>query len=83
MSLADASLVRMSELDVQTTIVTLDDDFRVYRRNRRHSNRTRIRWVRPPASTTSASPVAMRRAASHTASSPEPHRRFTVTAGTS
>lgn len=35
MSLADACLVRMSELDVQTTIVTLDGDFRVYRRNRR------------------------------------------------
>ena len=35
MSLADACLVRMSELDVQTTIVTLDSDFRVYRRNRR------------------------------------------------
>lgn len=25
----------MSELDAQTTIVTLDGDFRVYRRNRR------------------------------------------------
>lgn len=35
MSLADACLVRMSELEAQTTIVTLDDDFRVYRRNRR------------------------------------------------
>ncbi len=35
MSLADACLVRMSELDAQTTIVTLDSDFRVYRRNRR------------------------------------------------
>lgn len=35
MSLADACLVRMSEMDVQTTIVTLDTDFRVYRRNRR------------------------------------------------
>ena len=35
MSLADACLVRMSELDAQTTIVTLDGDFRVYRRNRR------------------------------------------------
>ena len=34
-SLADASLVRMSELDTQTTIVTLDGDFRVYRRHRR------------------------------------------------
>ena len=35
MSLADACLVRMSELDAQTTILTLDGDFRVYRRNRR------------------------------------------------
>lgn len=35
MSLADACLVRMAELDPRTTIVTLDGDFRVYRRNRR------------------------------------------------
>lgn len=35
MSLADACLVRMSELDSQTTIVTLDGNFRVYRRDRR------------------------------------------------
>jgi predicted nucleic acid-binding protein len=35
MSLADACLVRMSELDAKTTIATLDGDFRVYRRNRR------------------------------------------------
>ena len=35
MSLADACLVRMSELDPHTVIVTLDTDFRVYRRNRR------------------------------------------------
>ena len=35
MSLADACLVRMSELDAQTAIVTMDGDFRVYRRNRR------------------------------------------------
>ena len=35
MSLADACLVRMSELDAQTTIITMDSDFRVYRRNRR------------------------------------------------
>lgn len=35
MSLADACLVRMTELDAQSTIVTLDSDFRVYRRNRR------------------------------------------------
>ena len=35
MSLADACLVRMAELDAPTTIVTMDGDFRVYRRNRR------------------------------------------------
>ncbi len=35
MSLADACLVRMSELDARSTVVTMDADFRVYRRNRR------------------------------------------------
>lgn len=35
MSVADACLVRMTELDVQSVLVTLDSDFRVYRRNRR------------------------------------------------
>ena len=35
MSLADACLVRMTELDMRSTILTLDSDFRVYRRNRR------------------------------------------------
>lgn len=35
MSLADACLVRMTELDAQSAVVTLDTDFRVYRRNRR------------------------------------------------
>jgi predicted nucleic acid-binding protein len=35
MSLADACLVRMTELDAQSAIVTLDRDFRVYRRHRR------------------------------------------------
>lgn len=35
MSLADACLVRMTELDVQSVVLTLDSDFRVYRRNRR------------------------------------------------
>jgi len=35
MSLADACLVRMTELDPKSVIVTLDSDFRVYRRNRR------------------------------------------------
>jgi hypothetical protein len=37
----------------------------------------------PPASTTSASPVRIARAAWLTASSPEAHRRLTVTPGTS
>lgn len=35
MSLADACLVRMTELDRESTVVTLDSDFRIYRRNRR------------------------------------------------
>ena len=37
MSLADACLVRMSELDQKATVVTLDSDFKIYRRNRRQS----------------------------------------------
>ena len=35
MSVADACLVRMSELDDRATVLTLDSDFEVYRRNRR------------------------------------------------
>jgi len=35
MSLADACLVKMSELDPKAVILTLDSDFRVYRRNGR------------------------------------------------
>lgn len=35
MSLADACLVRMTELDQRSQVLTLDGDFRVYRRNRR------------------------------------------------
>jgi predicted nucleic acid-binding protein len=35
MSFTDACLVRMTELDAESLIVTLDSDFRVYRRNRR------------------------------------------------
>jgi uncharacterized protein len=35
MSLADACLVRMTELDAKSIVLTLDSDFRVYRRNRR------------------------------------------------
>lgn len=37
MSFADACLVRMSELEPDSRILTLDSDFRVYRRNRRHA----------------------------------------------
>lgn len=37
MSLADACLVRMSELEPSSRILTLDSDFRVYRRNRTHT----------------------------------------------
>ncbi|HSC33560.1 MAG TPA: PIN domain-containing protein [Gemmatimonadaceae bacterium] len=36
MSFADACLVRMTELEVQSVVLTLDGDFRRYRRNRRH-----------------------------------------------
>jgi uncharacterized protein len=35
MSLADACLVRMTELDANGVVLTLDSDFRIYRRNRR------------------------------------------------
>lgn len=35
MSLADACLVRMTELEHHSVVLTLDSDFRVYRRNRR------------------------------------------------
>jgi predicted nucleic acid-binding protein len=35
MSLADACLVRMSELDNASRVLTLDSDFKVYRKNRR------------------------------------------------
>ena len=37
MSLADACLVRMTELDAGATVLTLDADFRVYRRNGRQA----------------------------------------------
>lgn len=33
MSLADGCLVRMTELDRRATVLTLDGDFRIYRRN--------------------------------------------------
>ena len=35
MSLADACLVRMSELVPESVVLTLDSDFRIYRKNRR------------------------------------------------
>lgn len=35
MSLADACLVRMTELDANSRVMTTDSDFRFYRRNRR------------------------------------------------
>jgi uncharacterized protein len=34
MSLADACLVRMAELYPESTVLTLDSDFRIYRKNR-------------------------------------------------
>lgn len=37
MALADACLVRMTELDPRSQVLTLDSDFRVYRRNRRQA----------------------------------------------
>jgi uncharacterized protein len=37
MSFADACLVRMSELERNSRILTFDGDFRVYRRNRRQA----------------------------------------------
>lgn len=37
MALADACLVRMTELDQRSQVLTLDGDFRAYRRNRRQS----------------------------------------------
>ena len=43
MSLADACLVRMTELDPKSEVVTLDSDFRLYRR----SGRLAIRLIMP------------------------------------
>jgi len=37
MSLADACLVRMAELKPDATLLTLDSDFRIYRRHGRHA----------------------------------------------
>ena len=37
MSLADACLVRISELHADSPVLTLDDDFRIYRKNKRQA----------------------------------------------
>ena len=37
MSLADACLVRMTELNARAAVITLDQDFRIYRRNGRQA----------------------------------------------
>lgn len=42
MSLADACLVRMTELDQRSVVLTLDSDFRIYRRNKRQVVPTRM-----------------------------------------
>ena len=42
MSLADACLVRMAEQDAQSLVMTLDRDFRVYRKNGRQTIPTLI-----------------------------------------
>ncbi|MGO9470544.1 MAG: hypothetical protein ACLQVF_41155 [Isosphaeraceae bacterium] len=44
MSLADACLVRMSELAPECVVFTLDNDFRIYRRHKRQ----RISLLIPP-----------------------------------
>jgi predicted nucleic acid-binding protein len=36
MSLADACLVRMAERHAKSRVLTLDRDFRIYRKHRRH-----------------------------------------------
>ncbi len=43
--LADLCLIRMSELNPKLPVITLDGDFRVYRRNRRES----IPVIMPPS----------------------------------
>ena len=44
MSLADACLVRMAEIYPDSTILTLDRDFRLYRKSGRHA----LRLIMPP-----------------------------------
>jgi uncharacterized protein len=36
MSLADGCLIRMAELSAESTVLTLDRDFRLYRKSGRH-----------------------------------------------
>jgi uncharacterized protein len=48
MSLADACLVRMTELDTTASVMTLDEDFRVYRRNGRRAIRVVAPWSSEP-----------------------------------
>jgi len=47
MSLADACLVRMTELERAAAVLTLDGDFRIYRRHRRQT----IPTIMPPRRT--------------------------------
>ena len=42
MSLADACLVRLSELEAEGEVFTLDSDFRIYRR---HGNKVIPVWM--------------------------------------
>jgi hypothetical protein len=45
MSLADACLVRMTEIEPHSVLLTLDGDFRIYRRSKRQM----IPTIMPPA----------------------------------
>lgn len=47
MSLADACLVRMAELERDVVVLTLDSDFRIYRRHRRQT----VPTLMPPRGT--------------------------------
>lgn len=47
MSLADACLVRMTELYPQAVVLTLDSDFQIYRKNRIEPIACIAPWVMP------------------------------------
>jgi uncharacterized protein len=47
MSLADACLVRMTELNAHSRVMTTDSDFRIYRRNRRQVIPLLAPWHNP------------------------------------